>query len=86
MPFLPSDVERNNPALAQEFEMVTSQLREFTTRIALLDRVHSIKVLPAHSSKITEWSIHIRHAEGAASLTRCKWRLMSTPDLQYNRL
>lgn len=44
MPFLPSDVERDNPGLAQEFEMVTSQLREFTTRIALLDRVHSIKV------------------------------------------
>ena len=44
MPFLPSDVERSNPALAQEFEIVTAQLRNLTQQIALVDRVHSIKV------------------------------------------
>ena len=44
MPYLPSDVERSNPALAHEFEVVTSQLREYTTRIAMLDKVHGIKV------------------------------------------
>lgn len=56
MPFLPADVERSNPALAQEFEMVTTQLREFTTRIALLDRVHSIKVSVANQHTDKDWT------------------------------
>ena len=44
VPALPQDVERNNPALASEFGSVMKNLKQLTTQIALLDRIHSIKV------------------------------------------
>lgn len=44
VPALPPDVERTNPTLAAEFETVTKNLRTLTSQIALLDRIHSIKV------------------------------------------
>ena len=47
MPALPPDVERTNPTLAAEFETVTKNLRTLTSQIALLDRIHSIKVQPS---------------------------------------
>ena len=44
VPALASDVERNNPTLAAEFGSVMKNLKQLTTQIALLDRIHSIKV------------------------------------------
>lgn len=46
MPALPQDVERNNPALASEFGSVMKNLKQLTTQIAMLDRIHSIKARP----------------------------------------
>ena len=43
LPLPPPDVERNAPALA-EFESVTRQIRASCHQVALLDRVHNIKV------------------------------------------
>ena len=50
VPALPQDVERNNPALAAEFGSVMKNLKGLTTQIALLDRIHSIKVGTGHAA------------------------------------
>ena len=61
VPALPQDVERNNPALAAEFGSVMKNLKGLTTQIALLDRIHSIKVQPclvqAATAQHREWDI-----------------------------
>jgi hypothetical protein len=49
LPLPPPDVERNAPALA-EFESVTRQIRASCHQVALLDRVHNIKVRPLLAS------------------------------------
>lgn len=38
------EIERANPQLAKEFELVQDQLRELTTQIAMKDRIHNIRV------------------------------------------
>ena len=47
LPYPPPDVERN-PVLQAEYEAVAKQIRALCQQIALLDRVHSIKVAAFH--------------------------------------
>lgn len=46
IPYPPSNLEAGS-AMAHEFEVVANNLRELTTRIALRDKIHSIKVIIA---------------------------------------
>ena len=56
MPTLPPDIERTNPTLAVEFDRVTKNLRTLTSQIALLDRIHSIKVGRLHAMSVQIFS------------------------------
>ena len=49
IPYPPSNLEPGS-SMAHEFEVVANNLRDLTTRIALRDKIHSIKVCdPPHS-------------------------------------
>ena len=52
LPVPPAEVERNPLAMA-EFESVTGQIRNSFQHVALLDRVHNMKVPPAAGDHCT---------------------------------